>query len=585
LGYTEQEITEAGLDDFRVFLRQVWDYLNLPPPTAVQNDMAYNLQHAPRRFILQAFRGIGKSWITVAYVCWRLFLNPQLKILVVSANDSLASDFTKFCLQLINGMPLLQHLAPRPGQKESALKFDVGPAHDSKDPSVKSAGINGQITGNRADIIIADDIEVPKNSYTHILREKLSELVKEFDAVLKPGGTVIYLGTPQAENSLYRRLIPRGYKTRIWPVEIPLKPESYGDNLAPFIVKMIERGAKPGTPVEPLRFPREEIEERRASYGYSGFALQFMLDTTPADAERHPLKTKDLIIHDIDSDVGHVKIVWGSAPEQTIQDLLSGGFDGDRYVRPAWKSLEMVPYQGTVMAIDPSGRGQDETAYAIVRYLNGMLYLVAVGGFTDGFGEETLRSLARLMIRHRVNTWVAEENYGGGMFAQLLKPYIAAEAEAARTRKENPDPNAAAARFDEEYDGWSSTNKEMRILDTLEPVMRQHRLVVDRSVIEAEMRQQQDRERYSFIYQMTRMARLKGCLANEDRLEAVSMAVGYWTERMARDKDKALDAHKESLLDDELRKFMDNAFHVGAIARPGQSGNLNWTTHRGKGRR
>jgi hypothetical protein len=48
--YTQEEIEATGLDDFRVFLRQVWDYLGLPPPTPVQNDMAYNLQHGPRRF-------------------------------------------------------------------------------------------------------------------------------------------------------------------------------------------------------------------------------------------------------------------------------------------------------------------------------------------------------------------------------------------------------------------------------------------------------------------------------------------------------------------------------------------------------
>jgi hypothetical protein len=41
---------------------------------------------------------------------------------------------------------------------------------------VKSVGITGQLTGSRASLIIADDIEVPKNSLTHTQREKLSEL-------------------------------------------------------------------------------------------------------------------------------------------------------------------------------------------------------------------------------------------------------------------------------------------------------------------------------------------------------------------------------------------------------------------------
>lgn len=177
--YTQEQIKEAGLDDFRVFLRAVWAHLGLPAPTPTQLDMAYWLQHGPKRGILQAFRGVGKSWITVAFVLWTLLLDPQKKIMVVSANETLASDFTRFCFQLIHGMPVLQHLAPRADQRKASDRFDVGPARPSKDPSLKSVGITGQLTGSRADIIIPDDVEIPKNSYTHLLREKLSESVKE----------------------------------------------------------------------------------------------------------------------------------------------------------------------------------------------------------------------------------------------------------------------------------------------------------------------------------------------------------------------------------------------------------------------
>jgi hypothetical protein len=506
---------------------------------------------------------MGKSWITVAFVLWLLLLNPQLKILVVSANEKLAKDFTKFARDLIDGMEILQHLRPKSGQQDNAMAFTVGPATSSKDPSVKSAGITGQITGNRADVIVPDDIEVPKNSHTHVLREWLAELVKEFDAVLSPGGRILYLGTPQNESSVYMKLLGRGYTMRIWPVRIPEKPEQYAGRLAPFIQNMIDRGTPPDTPIEPNRFGTVDILERYASYGASGFALQFMLDTNPSDAEKHPLKTRDLVIHDVDRDLGHVKIIWDSS--EMIEGLYSGGFDGDYYTRPGWRSQEMVPYQGTVMAIDPSGKGGDETAFAIVRYLNGMLYLVDVGGFTDGFAEKTLRQLATRMILHRTNYWFAEENYGGGMFAQLLKPVILQVA--AEMRADESMPEAAGASFDEEYNAWSSTQKELRIIDTLQPILNGHRLVVDRRVIEADLKQQHDNERFSLIQQMTRISRIRGCLPNEDRLETVAMACGYWTKRMARDKDKALEDHKNSLLDDELKKFLKHVVGHSPVPR------------------
>lgn len=541
--YSQQEIVDAGLDDFRVFLFQVWDHLQLPDPTDVQQDIAYHLQHGPRRLVIEAFRGVGKSWITAAFVLWILFLNPQAKIIVVSASQGLADNFSIFCKALIHEMPLLQYLAPHGNQRDSNLAFDVSPAAPDPAPSVKSAGLTGQITGSRADYIIADDIEIPKNSYTHILRERTSELVKEFDAILKPDGRVIYLGTPQVEASLYLRLVKRGYTLMIWPAEIPASIDRYAGKLSQYIVRLIERGAKPGDLVDPKRFDRDDLNERRASYGASGYALQFMLDTNPSEIDAHPLKLRDLIIQDIDALMGHVKLVWGQDREMMLQDLNAGGYDGDFYVRPAWKSEEMSKFTGTVMAIDPSGRGNDETAYAIVRYLYGQLFLVAVGGYRDGFAETTLMALASKAARYGVNDIVIEENYGGGMFSQLLKPHVY---------------KLCTARFAE--DVWHSKQKELRIMDVMEPLLHSHKLVVDRRCIEEDLIVQADNERYSFVQQLTRMSRQKGALPNEDRLEAVSMACEYFVERMDRDKDKMLAKHKDEVIDEELKRFMDNAF-------------------------
>lgn len=523
----------------------MWAHLQLPVPTPIQLDMAYNLQHAPERFVIQAFRGVGKSWILVAFCLWQLFLDAQLKIMVVSASQTLADDFSRFSRQLIDGMELLQHLTPRQGTLDKSIAFNVGPALPSKDPSLKSVGITGQLTGSRADIIVADDIEIPKNSQTHLLRERLAELVKEFDAVLKPGGRVIYLGTPQVEASLYNRLPERGYIIRIWTAEIPNNAVVYHGRLAEFVTKRIAAGWEPGTAIDPDRFDEEELYKRRLSYGRIGYALQFMLDTSPSDVDLHPLKCKDLLVTSLDTEMGPAQLVWGSDRSQVIQDLMCGGYEGDHYLSPMWRADEMAKWQGTVMAIDPSGRGKDETGYGIVRYLYGKLYLVAVGGFTDGFGVPTMEALAKTAKRHAVNYVIVEENFGGGMFAQLLRPYLAKE---------------QTGGIDTEWDGWSKGQKELRIMDTLEPLISSHKLVVDRQVIEDDLIVQSETPQYSFIYQMTRMARLKGALAHEDRLDAVSMACAYHLDKMARDEDKALQSHKDKVLDGELRTFMDHAY-------------------------
>lgn len=541
-GYTHADLEAEGLTDFRVFLCYVWLYLGLPKPTPVQLDIAYTLQHGPRRFIIQAFRGVGKSWITVAFVVWCLLLDPELKIMVVSANQGLSDAFSKFCKQIINGMPLLQHLSAGPGQSDSNILFEVGPARDSRDPSVKSVGIYGQLTGSRADIVVFDDVEVPKNSYTAVLRERLSELVKEADAVVKPGGRIFYLGTPQTEATLYNRLIKRGYEIFIWPSEIPKSTDSYFGRLAGFIMKLIAGGAAVKSPVDPMRFDAADLAERRLSYGDAGYALQFLLDTNPSDVEKHPLKLSDLLVMDLDPDLTPVKLMWSRDREYVIQDLQSGGFDGDVLHRPFWRSEEMSKYTGTVMAVDPSGQGKDETAYAIVRFSHGQLYWVASGGFRDGFGESTLQAIGAAAARYKVSHYIDETNYGGGMFTSLITPYL----KKSGVMHINP----------EEWDGWSRGQKELRMLDTLEPLFKSHRIVVDRTVIEQDARVQAETQDYSVVYQITRMSRVKGALRNEDRLEALAMACGFWTSRLDRDQDRILKNVQSAAIDEELRKFV-----------------------------
>jgi hypothetical protein len=254
--------------DFRLFLYLVWKHINLPDPTPIQYDIANYLQHGPSKIAIQAFRGVGKSFITAAYVLWRLYCKPQLKFLVVSASKSRADAFSTFTMRLIQEMDILANLRPREEQRNSRIEFDVGPAKADQSPSVKSVGITGQITGSRADEIIADDVEVLNNAATADMREKLLERTKEFSAVLKPldHARIIYLGTPQTEDSIYSKL-PETFETRIWPALIPTKEESekYGDNLAPYIRKLMSKRPE-GTTSDPERFTDVDLAGRQAEY-------------------------------------------------------------------------------------------------------------------------------------------------------------------------------------------------------------------------------------------------------------------------------------------------------------------------------
>ena len=518
----------------------VWKHLGLPEPTPVQYDIAYYLQNGPRRSVIEAFRGVGKSWITSAFVCWLILNNPQLKILVVSASKERADAFSTFVKRLINEIPMLQHLKPQDGQRDSVIAFDVGPATPDHSPSVKSVGITGQITGSRADILIADDVEVPNNSATQMMRDKLSEAVKEFDAILKPGGRILYLGTPQTEMSLYNLLPERGYEVRIWPALYPELQQviKYQGKLAPMITKALEASSdNAGMPTDPRRFDEADLMERKSSYGKAGFALQFQLDTSLSDADRYPLKVSDLVIQNLNPTMGHLKVAWAAAPELCINDLPNVALTGDRFYRPMWHADDMSEYTGAVMSIDPSGRGKDETGYACIKALAGNLFLTEAGGITGGYEMDTLEALAYAAKRNQIKYIVIEANFGDGMFTQLLKPVLARIYPCTVEEVKH------------------STQKEARIIDTLEPVMSSHRLIVDQRVIQKDFDTAKD-VKYSLFYQLTRITRDRGALVHDDRLDALAIAVNYWVESMARDNNKAASEIKGMAIDRELKKFM-----------------------------
>ena len=528
--------------NFKNFLYLCWKHLNLPEPTPIQYDIADYLQSPNKRLVIEAFRGVGKSWITSAFVCHQLLLNPQRNILVVSASKSRADDFSTFTQRLIGEMPMLQHLQPRNNQRQSKVSFDVAPATASHAPSVKSMGITGQLTGSRADLIIADDVESANNSQTQLMRDRLGETVKEFDAIIKPEiGRIIFLGTPQTEMSLYNDLEERGFKTRIWCALYPSKEQTtgYGHKIAPIIADVEDNEGKP---TDPKRFDSVDLLERMSSYGKSGFNLQFMLDTTMSDANRHPLKLNDLIVLSGCSTwkEAPAKLQWASSPEQIKAidpDTPNVGLKGDYYVAPMHTSPEFTPFEGSVMSIDPSGRGEDKTAYAVLKMLHGVLYLTAIGSLDGGYSDDTMGRLAQIAKQQNVNYVVIESNFGDGMATQLLKPIMASvhpcEIEEVR----------------------HNIQKEKRIIDTLEPLMNSHRLVIDDILIKEDFKLEPD---HQLFRQMTRLTRDKGALRHDDQIDALAIAANYWVERMDRDTVLSYQQHKDDLLDKDLERFMEN---------------------------
>jgi len=517
------DVLTALQADFKLFLQALWGQLDLPEPTKAQYAIAEYLQSGPKRLQIQAFRGVGKSWITGAFVLWTLFNNPEKKIMIISASKERADNMSIFLQKLIIETPWLCHLQPKSDDARwSRISFDVN-CSPSQAPSVKSVGITGQLTGSRADLMILDDIEVPGNSMTEMMREKLLQLCTEAESILTPkdDSRIMYLGTPQTTFTIYKKLAERNYRPLVWPARVPRKMTNYEGVIAPELQTDIDRGAKPWDVTDPDRFQDDDLLEREASMGRSNFMLQFMLDTSLSDAEKFPLKNADLIVTSVNPTSAPDNIIWCSDPKNCLKELPTIGLPGDYFYSPMQLQGEWGDYAETICSVDPSGRGSDETVAAFISQRNGVMYLHEMRAYHDGYSDKTLLDILKGCRKYDVKTLLIESNFGDGIVGELFKKHLQQTKQSIHVEETR-----------------ANVRKEDRIIDTLEPVLNQHRLVVDKKVIEWDYASNPDapperRLQYMLFYQLSRMCREKGAVRHDDRIDALAQGVKYFTDSLS----------------------------------------------------
>ncbi len=534
---------------FAIFLRDMMAVLGFVP-TWMQYDIGNYLQHGPDDLMVQAQRGEAKSTITAIFAVWSLIHDPKHRVLVVSAGERQANEIATLIQRFIMTVPALECLRPdkNAGDRTAVDAFDI---HYSlkgldKSPSVACIGITGNLPGKRADLLIADDIESPKNSMTAANRELLLTLSLEFSAIAtgRPGvpPRIVYLGTPQTSESIYNTLPGRGFAVRIWPGRYPTPAEvpHYGPHLAPSIKNRME--ADPslqfgggalgdmGKPTDPTLFDEDTLQRKQKDRGLSSFKLNYMLSTRLMDAMRFPLKPDQLVVLPGSPTTRLPLTITRGYGGNATRTFASSGF-AFNMMAPHEVSQETAEVQGVHMQVDPAGGGAngDETGYAITAFLNGNVYVFAVGGVPGGYDFDTLDKLAELAVRWKVNTISIEKNMGYGAFAAVWLPLLRKKWQGA-IREE-----------------FVTGQKETRIIGTLEPIMGRGSLVFFDSLVEDDDEQTQryahsgHRQTYSLFFQMAKLTKDRRSLKHEDRLDALEGSVRHWVQQLALDQHKAIE--------------------------------------------
>ncbi|APU00385.1 hypothetical protein fHeYen301_52 [Yersinia phage fHe-Yen3-01] len=529
--------------NFNTFLTDVMVELGFTV-SKIQADIGKFMVNGGKRVMIQAQRSQAKTTIAAVFCVWQLIHDPEHRVLIISAGGSQATDISTLVIRIIMNMDVLECIRPdkSKGDRVSVEKFDI---HYSlrkldKSASVSCCGITANLQGRRADTLLADDIESQKNSLTALMREQLLAKTKDFASINQSGRT-IYLGTPQSSDSIYNSLPGRGYNVRIWPGRFPTAEQRpyYGEYLAPLLCELMDKypqlmsggglNADQGIPIEPSFIGEEILRDKEQDQGPSWFQLQHMLNTRMMDAERYPLKSENIITMALrPGDDLPLEVKRG----YDFQDYIVEG-KSYRFAKPHGISTELAPAHGICFYIDPAGGGKgkgthggDETGWACTAFLNGNIYVLGYGGIKGGYDGKQMLQLAELVAKYKPNVVKIEQNFGYGALRAVFLPIL---------REYYTECSVE--------DDFVTGQKELRIIDVLEPIIARGSLIIAHDALSGEastlsIHPDVNRITYCFMHQLNLITRDRDALVHDDRLDALAGACNHWAEQLIVDQKK-----------------------------------------------
>jgi len=526
-------------DDFRNFMFLAFEVMGIEPHD-IQYDVADWLQNASNRRILSCMRGFGKTVMIACYIAWRFHQNPNRLLLVQSASSERAKEIVALVRQILGELEITAHLVPDGRDKNirnQAQRFDIAiRTRKSKDPSLAAYGHRSMVTGSHVDEIITDDLETTENSLTDDNKRALMEKIAEYEDIViaDTDNIVTLIGTPQTQESIYFAAEELGYEMIRVPARYPALDDEFIDTIPTFLRDKIT--ADPdivGLPTYPERMDEEYLANKESITPPARFQLQMMLNPALADADRYPLRLRDLIVFDCDLEMFPARLSWTNE-EAYRKPIPVAGWRGDYLYGPRTVDDELVPFNRKVMWIDPSGRGADSCTFCVGYAAPSYIYIPEIGGHVDAFNEQLLTRMAVTALKHDVQTIFIEENYNGGAYAELLKPVL---------RRFGVQAGVEPV--------WVTGRKESRLIDLLRPVMGTHRLVVSSEVA----------KHTELQYQLTHIWDTKDALEHDDYVDALWGCVSRLTQTLNRDFMVTIEDQKEkrlkAVVDDFWEKMGD----------------------------
>lgn len=201
------------------------------------------------RMLVLAPRDHGKTEAAVTLCVSAICRNRDIRILWISEALGQAEKRMRRVKSLLESKKIQEDWCSSPEQGFGAFKQSdedrwmstqvyVARNLQSVDPTLEAVGSGGAITGGHFDLIIADDLEDDKTTYTENQRQKTRDWFRgTISPMLVRGGTMIVIGTRKHHADLYSYILEDASWRVMEDKAISKFPESYH-----FITEKDDRG-------------------------------------------------------------------------------------------------------------------------------------------------------------------------------------------------------------------------------------------------------------------------------------------------------------------------------------------------------
>jgi len=227
-----QTIREAAEGDLETFIKLVAPHMLLG---SIHKEVIswWTRQDGKPNQLLLLPRGHLKSKLVAYRAAWWITKYPETTICYLSATADLAE---KQLYQIKNIMesPIYRRywpdmIHPEEGKREKWAVAEIAVDHPQRklegvrDPTCKAVGVTSNFTGFHADVVILDDMVVPKNAYTEEGRSKVASAYSQLASIENPGALEWAVGTRYHPKDIYNDML--NMKAEIYDDEGELKDE------------------------------------------------------------------------------------------------------------------------------------------------------------------------------------------------------------------------------------------------------------------------------------------------------------------------------------------------------------------------